>query len=148
MNGMLATAMPPMVRGASKAGKQMQSSALQGIRVTLQLAGRSDRDERGLAGRLVASIGAPTSGQMSCACLALIHLDRATGRPRLGDANFPEPVTLAQEVRLKSAIDHAWRTAVNVDLVDEMGRPLLLGALNAHPAGVSRWLMQYFQHGR
>ena len=148
MNGMLATALPPMVRAASKAGKRVQSSALQGIRVTLQLAGRSDRDERGLAGRLLASIGAPTSGEMACACFALIHLDGATGRPRLGDSTFPRPVSLALEVRLKSAIDNAWRTAVNVDLVDEKGRPLLLGALNAHPAGVSRWLMQYFQDGR
>jgi hypothetical protein len=126
----------------------MQGSAPQGIRVTLQLAGRDDRDRRGVAGRLCASIGAPKPGETSCACYALIHLDRAAGRPRLGDPSFPEPVSLALEVRLKSAIDHGWRTAIDVDLVDEQGRPLLLGALKAHPAGVSRWLMQYFQDGR
>ena len=148
MNGMLAAAMPPVVRAATKAGSQMQNSALRGIRVTLQLASRGDRDERGVAGRLYTSIGATTPGEMSCACYALIHLDRAMGRPRLGDPCFPAPVSIAMEVRLKAAIDHAWRTAINVDLVDELGRPLLLGALKAHPAGVSRWLMQYFQDGR
>jgi hypothetical protein len=127
---------------------EMQNSASRGIRVVLQLAGRSDREERGLAGRLVASIGPLASSETACACVALIHLDGITGRPRLGDANLSEPVPLATEVRLKSAIDHAWRTAVNVDLVDEQGRPLLLGALYAHPAGISRWLMQHFQDGR
>jgi hypothetical protein len=148
MNGMLATAMPRVVRTATRAGSQMQDSALRGIRVTLQLAGRDDRDERGVAGRLYASIGAPTSGEASCTCQALIHLDRATGRPLLGDPSFPAPLSLAMEARLRSAIEHAWRTSIDVDLVDEQGRPLLLGALKAHPAGVSRWLMQYFQDGR
>lgn len=126
----------------------MQNSAPQGIRVTLQLSGRSERDERGLAGRLFAFIAAPKSGETACACVALVHLDGLTGRPRLGDASFPGAVSLEMQIRLKSAVEHAWRTAVNVDLVDEQGRPLLLGALNAHPAGVSRWLMQYFQDGR
>jgi hypothetical protein len=148
MKGMLVMTMPPMVRVATKVDREAPSSAARGIRVILQLAGRSDRDERGLAGRLHASIGMPASGETSCACVALIHLDGDSGRPRLGHPSFPEAVSLATEVRLKAAIDHAWRTAMNVDLVDEQGRPLLLGALTAHPAGVSRWLMQYFQDGR
>jgi hypothetical protein len=148
MNGMLATAMSQDVGTSLTAGREMQNTVSRGIRVVLQLAGRRDRDERGLAGRLVASIGSLASSEAPCACVALIHLDGTTGRPRLGDASFPEPLPLATEVRLKSAITHAWRTAVNVDLVDEQGRPLLLGALTAHPAGVSRWLMQYFQDGR
>lgn len=148
MNGMAAMAIPQGVLAASKAGRDVQISAPQGIRVTLQLAGRDERDERRLAGRLYASLGVPLSGDTVCACVALIHLDGATGRPRLGDASFPEPVSRTMEIRLKSAMEHAWRTAVNVDLVDERGRPLLLGALHAHPAGVSRWLMLYFQDGR
>ena len=148
MNGMLAMAMPPMGRVATKVNRDPRNSAPQGIRVILQLAGRSERDERGLAGRLSASLGVPTPGAPPCACIALIHLDGDTGRPRLGHASFPKAVPLATEVRLKAAIYHAWRTAMNVDLVDEQGRPLLLGALKAHPAGVSRWLMHYFQEGR
>ena len=148
MNGMLAMAMPPMDGMVTKVNRQTRNSAPQGIRVILQLAGRSERDELSLAGRLYASIGVPTSGATSCACVALIHLDGDTGRPRLGHSSFPEAVPLATAVRLKAAIDHAWRTAMNVDLVDEQGRPLLLGALKAHPAGVSRWLMHYFQEGR
>ena len=148
MNGMLAMAMPPMDGVAIKMNKELRNSAPRGIRVILQLAGRSERDERGLAGRLSASLGVPTPGAPPCACIALIHLDRDTGRPRLGQASFPAAVPFTTEVRLKAAIDHAWRTAMCVDLVDEQGRPLLLGALKAHPAGVSRWLMQYFQEGR
>ena len=148
MNGMLATAMSQGVRTSSTAGREMQNTGPRGIRIVLQLAGRDDRDERGLAGCLHVSIGRPTSGERPGACIALIHLDATLGRPRLGDAIFPEAVAPATEIRLKAAIEHAWRTAMNVDLVDEQGRPLLLGALKAHPAGLSRWLMQYFQDGR
>jgi hypothetical protein len=145
---MLAMALPPTCRAAAKVNRDPRQPVPEGIRVILQLAGRSDRDERRLAGCLCASIGSPTSREPPYAGVALIHLEGSIGRPRLGDVTFPKAVSLATEVRLRSAIDHAWRTAMNVDLVDEQGRPLLLGALKPHPAGVSRWLMQYFQDGR
>ena len=131
----------------SNVGMKMRNTAAQGIRVTLQLAGQKDCEERGLAGRLVASMGALNANEPPQAIEALIHIDGAAGRPRLGEPSCPVLLPLEVLESLQLALDEAWQTATNVDLLDEQGRPLLLCALNPHPAGVSRWLQQYFQDG-
>ena len=132
----------------STAGRQMQTTGGHGIRVTLQLAGQKDREERGLAGRLVASTGAKNSIEAPHIIEALIHIGIAGGSPRLGESICPDRVPLEILQRLQTALDDAWRTAKYVDLLDEEGHPLLLGALDAHALGVSRWLTYYFQDGR
>lgn len=126
----------------------MRNSGLHGIRVKLQLASRGDRDELGLAGRLIASTASATEKGVVYSVVAPVHLDGASGRPRLGIAGDDAGIPFAMLDQLKRAIDLAWRTSRNVDLVDERGRPLLMGALHAHPAGLSRWLLHFFQDGR
>jgi len=137
-----------MARKRSSAGMQGRDASALGIRVTLQLAGRVDRVENGLAGRLVAWLGAVSASAAPHAIEALIHLDGAAGRPRLGESTCPVPIPLEVLKRLRSALIDAWESARNVDLLDEQGRPLLLGALHPHPAGVSRWLSQSLRDGR
>jgi hypothetical protein len=148
MTEIVATAEAPMAWTFSKAGTQMRNAGAHGIRVTLQLAGQRDSEEHGLAGRLIASMGAVNANEAPYAIKALIHIDGAAGRPYLGEPTYPVRITLEILERLQLALDDAWQTARNVELLDEQGRPLLLGALNPHPAGVSRWLTQYCQDGR
>jgi hypothetical protein len=126
----------------------MRNTAGHNIRVILQLAGQEDREEHGLAGRLIASMGSANANEAPHAIEASIHIDGAAGKPRLGETNCPDLVPLEILERLQLALDEAWQTARNVDPLDEQGRPLLLGALNAHPAGVSRWLTHYVQDCR
>jgi hypothetical protein len=132
----------------SDAGLCMRNSVRHGIRVRLQLAGRGDRDELGLAGRLIASTPSATAAGVEYSIVAPVHLDGAVGRPRLGAAGDDAGIPCDVLDQLKRAIDLAWRTSRSVDLVDERGRPLLMGSLHAHPAGLSRWLMHFFQDGR
>ena len=120
----------------------------QAIRVVLQIAGQTDRDARGAAGRLIASIGNASAGDPPYAIEALVLLDEATRTPRLGVPTRLGPMPEATWECLRTALDAGWQTARGVDLVDEQARPLLLGALDPHPAGVSRWLRHYFQDGR
>jgi len=148
MTAIAATEEAPMAWMLSNADMQMQNTVARGIRVTLELAGQKDREERGLAGRLIASIGVVNANKTPHAIQALIHIDGAPGRPRLGEPTCAVPVPPELLAWMQLALIDAWHTARNVDLLDEQGRPLLLGALNPHPAGVSRWLMQYFQDGR
>jgi len=148
MERIAATAEAPMAWKLSNAGMQMRNTVAHGIRVTMQLAGQKDREEHGVAGRLIASMGAVNANEAPHVIEALIHIHGAGGSPRLGEPNCPDLVPLEILERLQLALDDAWRTARNVDLLDEQGRPLLLGALHAHPVGVSRWLTNHFQDGR
>ena len=148
MTEIVATPEAPMAWKSSNAGMQMRDANAPGIRVTLQLAGQEDRAEHGLAGRLFAWMGAVNASEAPHAIEALIHIDGPSGRPRLGEPTCPVLVPLEVWERLQLALIDAWQTARNVDLLDEQGRPLLLGALNPHPAGASRWLTQYFRGGR
>jgi len=144
----LATAKAPMAWKVSNAALQMRNTAAHRIRVVLQLSGRKDREERGLAGCLIASMGAIEASEAPHAITALIHIDGPAGRPRIGEPDCPTSVALNVLEQLRLALDAAWQTGKNVDLLDEHGRPLLLGALHAHPAGVSRWLTHSLQDGR
>ena len=148
MTEMAATAETPMAWTFSTASTQMRNTGAHEIRITLQLAGQRDSEEHGLAGRLIASMGAVNANEAPHAIEALIHIDTAAGRPHLGEPIHRVPVPLEILERLQLALYEAWQTARNVELLDEQGRRLLLGALNPHPAGVSRWLTQYFQDGR
>jgi len=134
-----------MAGKTSKAKTQMRNTTAHEIRVTLQLAGRMDRETHGIAGRLFASIGASSPTATPTTVVALIHLDLATGKVHIGDLRCPDWVPREVMERLKLAITEAWKTAKFVDLVDEQGRPLLLGSIHAHPAGVTRWLRQHCQ---
>jgi len=148
MTEIAATAEAPTAWKLSNTGMQLRNANALGIRVTLKLAGQEDREEHGLAGRLIAWMGAVNASESPHAIEALIHIDEAAGRPRLGQPTCPVLVPLEVLERLQLALIDAWQTARNVDLLDEQGCPLLLGALNPHPAGVSRWLTQYFEDGR
>ena len=125
------------------AGGQSDANAPDpGVRVTLQLAGRTDREHYGLAGHLIASMGAGAAHSVPRELVGLIHIERPTGELNLDALTSATELSPQDFERMKSAIHRAWRTAANVDVVDELGQPLLQGALNAHPTGVSRWLVQ------
>jgi hypothetical protein len=93
-------------------------------------------------------MGAVEASEAPHTITALIHIDGPAGRPRIGEPDCPASVALNVLQQLRLALDDAWQTGKNVDLLDEHGRPLLLGALRAHPAGVSRWLTHSLQDGR
>jgi hypothetical protein len=112
------------------------------------LASLREREEHRLAGRLVASIDPMNAKGTPYAIVALIHIEGFECRLRLVEPDRPNLIPIEALERLQSAIAESWKTARSVDLVDELGRPLLLGALNSHPDGETRCLTYNSHDGR
>jgi hypothetical protein len=113
-----------------------------GVRVTLRLTGMTEREQHGLAAHLIASMDPAAVNSAPRTLVGFVHIEGPTGVPNLGAPTRATELSPQDFERLNSALDRAWRTGTDVDVVDELGRPLLQGALNAHPSGVSRWLFR------
>jgi hypothetical protein len=123
-------------------GQPDTNSSLPAVRVALQLTGETEREQYGLAGHLIASLGPTGAHGAPRELVALVRIERSAGEPRLIPLNSATDLSPQDFERMKSALDRAWRTGTNVDVIDEQGHPLLQGALNAHPSGVARWLIR------
>ena len=111
------------------------------IYVALELAGEIDRTENAHAGKLTAYWD--SGGAATCLLEAFIHIDRKRGVCRLGPVVDRSETPHAQHSQLCNALEKAWRTGRDVDVLDELGRPLMKGAFEAMPGGISKWLAQY-----
>lgn len=113
------------------------------ITVTLQLAGEEDVVHRGLLAYIVAVSCQADTTPTTRAVGAPVLCDPQSGVLHLGP--MTSPPSMAPEVRnvLAAAIEEGWRTGRGVEVLDETGSALLLGALGEHPSGIARWLAQY-----
>lgn len=111
--------------------------------VTLQLAGEEDVVHRGLLAYIVAvSCEADTTPTTNVVGAHVLR-DRQSGVLHLGP--MTGSLSMPPEVRnaLAVAIEEGWRTGRGVEVLDETGSKLMLGALGEHPSGIARWLAHY-----
>lgn len=113
------------------------------IAVALQLAGEGDVSHGGALANIVAVTcrgdATPTTSTVSAPVLR----DPQSGALYLGPMTSSLSMTPELRNSLASAIEDGWRTGRGVEVLDETGCALMLGALDEHPSGMARWLAHY-----
>lgn len=113
------------------------------IAVALQLASEGEVTHGGALANIVAvSCRGDTTPTMSMVTAPVLR-DPRSGALYLGPMS--SSLSMPPELRnlLASAIEDGWRTGRGVEVLDETGCALMLGALDEHPSGMARWLAHY-----
>lgn len=113
------------------------------ISVSLQLAGERDVVENGVLAHVVAVCSGTGETLTMWTLSARVLRDAASGEIYLGPMTSPLSMPRELRLRLAGAVERGWLTGRGVEVLDERGDRLMLGALRDHPDGIVHWLRRY-----